>query len=471
MTQSRENAEANSFAEAFEASLNFKTPEQGELLRGEIVSISGDDAYVSYGGPSEAVIATAELEGLDVGDTIEGTVVKTGQEIRISRKLIKGRASLEAVRQAFEAHLPVEGKVSGRNKGGFEVSVAGLRAFCPLSQVALGKIENPDAFLNQVLEFRVTEMSDDGRRIVVSRAALLKEAAAARAAETRDKIVPGAELTGRVKTLTPFGAFVDLGGVDGLLHVSEMSRRRVTDPKEVVQIGQEVRVKVIKVDNDGKRISLSMKDQEPDPWGDVADRYPVGSAFNGRIVRSTDFGYFVEVEPGLDGLVHLSQLPLGVKPGDDSVSIGSNVTGWVREVDPSKKRLSLSLREVATRDPWENASQKYSIGRVVEGTVDHGAAPGIFVELEPGLTGLIPNSEIQVPPGSDPTKVYSAGEKVLVRVMSVDPSRKRISLSAEAAKAAAERDEYVKFMDDRGDGGEGESAMALAFKRAMEKKR
>jgi small subunit ribosomal protein S1 len=471
MTQSRENAEANSFAEAFEASLNFKTPEQGELLRGEIVSISGEDAYVSYGGPSEAVIATAELEGLDVGDTIEGTVVKTGQEIRISRKLIKGRASLDAIRQAYEARLPVEGKITGRNKGGFEVSVAGMRAFCPLSQIALGKIENPDAFLNQAMEFRVTEMSDDGRRIVVSRAALMKEAAASRAQETRDKIVPGAELTGRVKTLTPFGAFVDLGGVDGLLHVSEMSRRRVTDPKEVVAIGQEVRVKVIKVDNDGKRISLSMKDQEPDPWGDVADRYPVGSAFNGRIVRSTDFGYFVEVEPGLDGLVHLSQLPLGVKPGDDSVAIGSNVAGWVREVDPSKKRLSLSLREVATRDPWEGASQKYAIGRVVEGTVDHGAAPGIFVELEPGLTGLIPNSEIQVPPGSDPTKVHQAGEKVLVRVMSVDSSRKRISLSAEAAKAAAERDEYVKFMDDRGDGGEGESAMALAFKRAMEKKR
>jgi small subunit ribosomal protein S1 len=252
-----------------------------------------------------------------------------------------------------------------------------------------------------------------------------------------------------------------------------MSRRRVTDPKEVVSIGQQVNVKVIKIENDGKRISLSMKDQEPDPWSDVADRYPVGTQFSGRIVRSTDFGLFVEVEPGLDGLVHFSQLPLGVKQNDPTVAIGSNVAGWVREVDPSKKRLSLSLREVAVNDPWENASTKYAIGRVVDGVVDHAGAPGIFVQLEPGLTGLIPNSEISVPPGSDASKVHAPGEKLPVRIMSVDSQRKRISLSHEAAKAAAERDEYVKFMDDRNDasGENSESAMALAFKRALEKKK
>jgi small subunit ribosomal protein S1 len=469
MSQSRENAEATSFAEAME-NLDLKTPQQGELLRGTIVSISGDDAYISYGGPSEAVMETAELEGLDIGDTIEATVVKTGAEIRVSRKLIKGKASLDQLRTAFESRLPVEGKVTGRNKGGFEVNVSGLRAFCPLSQIALGKIENPDSFVNQVLEFRVTEMSDDGRRIVVSRAALLKEAAAEKAAETRARIQPGAELTGRVKTLTPFGAFVDLGGVDGLLHVSEMSRRRVTNPQDVVQIGQEVHVKVIKIENDGKRISLSMKDQEPDPWYDVAERFTPGTQFTGRIVRSTDFGFFVEVEPGVDGLVHVSQLPHGVKPGDPEVAIGSHVQGWVREVDPSKKRLSLSLRAVAVEDPWETATQRYSIGKVVQGTVDHGAAPGIFVELEPGLTGLIPNSEIAAPQGTEPSEAHQPGEKLMVRIMSIDPQRKRISLSHEAAKAAAEREEYTKFMDERNDEASSESAMALAFKRAMEKK-
>ena len=472
MTQSREAAEANSFAEAFEASLNFKNPAQGEQLRGPIVSISGEDAFVSYGGPSEAVMATAELDGLEIGDTVEGTVIKTSPEIRISRKLAKGKASLELLRQMYENRLPVEGKVAGRNKGGFDINISGLRAFCPLSQIALGKIENPDSFVGQSFEFRVTELSDDGRRLVVSRAALLKEQAAARADEVRKAIVIGAELTGTVKTLTPFGAFIDLGGIDGLLHVSEMSRRRVTDPKEVVSVGQQVRVKVIKVENDGKRISLSMKDQEPDPWADVADRYPVGSAFSGTIVRSTDFGLFVELEPGVDGLVHYSQLPFGVRQGDPSISIGTKVSGWIREVDPSKKRLSLSLREVATTDPWENVSDRYPIGKVVEATVDHGGAPGIFVQLEPGLTGLIPNSEIIVAPGADPSKAFPAGEKLLVRVMSVEPQRKRMSLSHEAAKAALERDEFTKFAEERAESTpEGESAMALAFRRAMEKKK
>jgi small subunit ribosomal protein S1 len=470
MTQSRETAEAT-FAEAFEASLNFKTPEQGELLKGQIVSISGDDAFVSYGGPSEAVMAANELDGLDVGDTVEGTVVKTSPDIRISRKLAKGKASLDLLRQMYENRLPVEAKVAARNKGGFDVNIGGLRAFCPLSQIALGKIDNPDQFIGQTYEFRVTELSDDGRRIVVSRAALLKEANASKAEETRRNIVPGAELTGTIKTITPFGAFVDLGGIDGLLHVSEMSRRRVTDPNEVVVVGQEVRVKVIKIENDGKRISLSMKDQEPDPWSDVADRYPAGTQFSGRIVRTTDFGLFVEVEPGIDGLVHYSQLPFGVKQGDADIAIGTSVTGWIREVDPSKKRLSLSLREVATRDPWDGAAQRYPAGKVVEGTVDHGGAPGIFVQLEPGLTGLIPNSEISVAPGADPSRAHEAGEKLAVRIMSIDPQRKRISLSHEAAKAAAERDEYVKFAEERGDNESGESAMALAFKRAMEKKK
>lgn len=465
MSQSRDNAEAT-FAEAFEASLNFKTPEQGELLKGTIVSISGDDAFVSYGGPSEAVMSAAELDGLDVGDTVEGTVVKTGPEMRISRKLARGKASLDLLRQMYEARVPVEGKVSGRNKGGFEVNVSGLRAFCPLSQIALGKIENPDAFLNQSFEFRVTELSDDGRRIVVSRAALLKEAAAQRAEDARHRVVPGAELTGRVKTLTPFGAFVDLGGVDGLLHVSEMSRRRVTDPKDLVAIGQEVRVRVIKVENEGKRISLSMKEFETDPWSDVAERYAAGTEFTGRIVRSTDFGFFVELEPGLDGLVHVSQLPLGVKTNDPTVAIGAPVSGWVREVDPSKKRLSLSLREVAVSDPWETAGQRYSVGRLVEGVIDHVGAPGVFIQIEPGLVGLVPNSEIT----TDGAENVRPGDKLIVRVMSVDPSRKRISLSYDAAKAAAEREEYSKFMDEQRES-EGESAMALAFRRAMEKKK
>jgi small subunit ribosomal protein S1 len=451
-------------------SADVRVPEVGEVVSGTIVSISGQSAFIAYGGTSEAIMDAAELEGLDVGDLVEGQVRSNSPNVRISRTL---RATIEQLRQVYENRLPVEGLVRTSFSGGFEISLSGFRAFCPLSEIALGKITNPDSFVGQILEFRITAISDDGRRIVVSRAALLKEEAAERAAELRERIVPGAEIMGRVKTVTPFGAFIDLGGIDGLLHVSEMSRRRITDPKEIVQAGQELRVKVIKIENDGKRISLSIKDWEPDPWNDIVDRYTPGTQFTGRIVRATDFGYFVEVEPGLDGIVHVSQLPLGVKVGDPEVIIGTTVQGWVRDVDPSKKRLSLSLRAVAVTDPWETAEQRYPIGQVVQGTVDHAAAPGVFVELEPGLSGLIPNSEIDAPAGTNPSQVHHPGEKLLVRVMSVDRSRKRISLSHEAAKAFAEREEYVKFMKERSNKGDesGESAMTRAFKRAMERNR
>lgn len=466
MTQSREQNEG-SFAEALEASMSFKTPEKGELLKGTIVGISGDEAFVSYGGPSEAVMAASELTEEQIGDTVEGIVVSTSP-MRLSRKLAAGKASLEAIRQAFENRIPVEGKVTGRNKGGFDVTIAGVRAFCPLSQIDLGKIDNPDAHLNQSYEFRVTEMSNDARKLVVSRAALLKEASAARAEETRKTIVPGAVLDGTVRSITPFGAFVDLGGVDGLLHVSEMSRRRVVDPKEVVTIGQVVTVKVLKVEQDGKRISLSMKEFEADPWSEVASRYEAGAEFTGRVVRAADFGIFVELEPGVDGLVHVSQFPIGVKAGDPSVGIGETVRGWVREVDPDKRRISLALREVSTRDPWAEVESKYPVGKVIEGMVERGGQPGVFVQLEPGLTGLIPVSELQLPPGGDPAKAFPQGHKLPVKVLSIDPRRKRIALSHEAAKKAAERGEYLSYMEEaQAVAGEGKSAMALALEKAL----
>jgi small subunit ribosomal protein S1 len=469
MDQSTKDAPETSFAEAFEASLNFKTPEQGELLRGTIVSISGDDAYISYGGPSEAVMATAELEGKDVGETIEGVVVTTSPSIRISYKLAAGKASALALRQAYESHLPVEGKVSGRNKGGFDVNFSGVRAFCPLSQIDLGKIENPDAYIGQTLEFRITEFADDGKKFVVSRAALLREQAAARAQETRKAIAPGAVLTGRVRTIMPFGAFVDLGGIDGLLHVSEMSRRRINDPKDAVSIGQEVTVKIIKVEQEGKRISLSMKEFEKDPWAEVSERYQPGAQFNGRIARRTDFGFFVELEPGVDGLLHVSQLPPGMKPTDETLAIGSTINGWIREVDPAKRRISLALREVSTTNPWDEVETRYSVGRVVEGTVERAAQPGVFVSLEPGLTGLIPVSEMNIPAGSDPAKVHHPGQRVQVKILSVDPERKRIALSHEGAKEALDRGEYLKYQEEAKEN-EGKSAMALAFERAFANK-
>lgn len=470
MSQTTEQVQGESFAEAFEASLNFKPPEQGQTLSGTIVSISGEEAFVSYGGPSEAVIATAEIPEKVVGDVVEAIVIAIAPHVRLSKKLLLGRANLEAVRLAFENEIPVVGKIAARNKGGFDVNVSGVRAFCPLSQIDLGRIENPDAYVGQSYDFRVTELSEDGRRVVVSRAALLKEEAAIRAEETRKNIAPGAMLEGRVRTIMPFGAFIDLGGVDGLLHVSEMSRRRVENPGDFVSVGQQVTVKILKVEKDGKRISLSMKDQEPDPWIGCEERFPAGSEFSGKVLRAADFGLFVELEPGLEGLVHISQLPIGTKIDDPSIAAGSTVAGWVRELDPNKRRISLALREVAVGDPWDDAESKYPIGRVIEGLVERAGAPGVFVQLEPGITGLIPVSEMVLPPGGDPAKVHDVGSTLAVRVISLDSSRRRVALSHEGAKKAAERGEFLEYVEDaKAVSAESKSAMALALERAMSK--
>ena len=281
----------------------------------------------------------------------------------------------------------------------------------------------------------------------MSRVALLKEEQDAKAAETREKIQLGAVMTGRVRSLTEFGAFVDLGGVDGLVHVTEISRRRVAHPKDVLAVGQEVTVKVTKLAGEGKRISLSMKELEADPWATLGERFAPGASFTGTVARHADFGLFVEVEPGVDGLVHVSALPPGVSLKDPQVADGQTVQGWVKEVDATHRRLSLSLREVATGDPWAGIRDRYAEGSVVKGEVESVAAFGVFVRLEPGLTGLIPNGETGVPQGTV-VKNFAPGQQVEVKVIGLDTERKRISLSASGAKAEADRGELKTYREE-----------------------
>jgi len=467
MSQTVDHPETENFAEAMENSLDFRKPETGELLKGTIVSINGDETYISYGGPTEAVMDSSELEGKDIGDEVEATVVATSPVVRLSQKLAMKRANIGILRQAKENGVPVEGKIGARNKGGFDVSVSGVRAFCPLSQIDLGRIEDPDQFIGKTFDFRIIEMSDDGRKIVISRAALLKEEADAKAAEALSALNVGDVVKGKVARIVAFGAFIDLGGVEGLLHVSEMSRRHIKSPKEIVQTGEEIEVKIIKIDEDGRRISLSRKDLEADPWANIGDALPVGSQFNGKIVRKTDFGLFVEVLPGVDGLVHASQLPIGAKLGDESLAVGTVVTGWVRDIDVKRRRLSLALREISVGDPWEDAYKNYGVGRVVEGIVERVGPPGVFVQVQPGMTGLIPGSEIGH--GVDAAEAFPAGKKVAVKVISLDVDRKRIALSAEGAKESALHGEYLEYQA-KTEASESKSAMALALEKALGKK-
>jgi small subunit ribosomal protein S1 len=464
MTHPNENAETT-FAEAFESSMNFNQPQQGDLLKGTIITISGDDAFVAFGGPTEAIIHKDELqeEGFDVGDTIEASVIQTSPDLRISRKVLAKLATIHSLKQALENDLPVEGKITGRNKGGFDVKINTLRAFCPLSQIGLGRIEDPDQYVGNTYTFRILELSEDGRKFVVSRAALMKEEAAARGRELRENLQVGMTVTGVVRNVVPFGAFVDIGGLEGLLHVSEMSHRRIDNPKDFINVGDEIKVVVIKMEDDGKRISLSAKELEADPWSDIADRYPVGSSVEGKIARKTDFGLFVEIEPGVDGLVHQSQLPAGTDIGDASLKAGESMQVWVKEVDQERRRISLAMREVRTDDPWEFVLTKYPTGRVVDGTVERAVDFGVFVEVEPELTGLIPISELDLAPDQHPSSAFHSGDKISVRVMSVDAERKRMSLTTSTEDASDDAERRGSTVPPA----ETKSAMALALERAL----
>lgn len=449
-----ESADRRDFEAALESTFPAnKRPEEGELVSGVIAGITPDVVLVSIGAKSEALMDLHELDGERVGDSIEAVVVKSSPDIRLSRRLAVARHAKAQLRAAYEARIPVAGKVLSRNKGGFDVAIGGAggpRAFCPVSQIDVGRHDEAALaqFLGQTFDFRIIEYAEEGRRVVVSRAELLRKEREAKAAEARESLKVGAVVTGRVRSLTDFGAFVDLGGVDGLVHVTEISRRRVAHAKDALAPGQEVTVKVTKIENDGKRISLSMKELEKDPWDGIAERFAVKAPFSGRIARQADFGLFVEVEPGVDGLVHVSQLPPGVTLKDESVKPGQIVNGWVREIDPAARRLSLTLREVATHDPWDGISARLPEGALVSGEVESVATFGVFVRLEPGLTGLIPASETRLPRGSNLAKSFAPGQKVDVAVLGVDKERRRISLAVPSTTDEADRGDVKRFRED-----------------------
>ena len=323
-----------------------REPRVGEQVRGRIISIGSDAAFVDIGAKSEGIIDLEELRDREgklkaaVGDTIEGTVVDTEGGFQLRVLLGRGPDARAEFEQAFKSGIPVEGTVSGVNKGGVEVTIAGQRAFCPVSQLDLRHVEDPAAFVGQRLQFRITRVESSGRHLnlVVSRRALLEEEQKARATETRAKLAPGLVVKGTVTALKDYGAFVDIGGLEGLLHVSELGFGRVGHPKEVLSVGQTIEVQVLKLDKE--KISLSLKSLARDPWDGAAERYRVGQRVRGTIVRSEPFGVFVEVEPGLEGLVHKSQL------GDaqpKSFKAGQPMEASVLAVEADKRRLSLSL--------------------------------------------------------------------------------------------------------------------------------
>jgi len=437
----------NEFELALQQSLDAETAKVGDLIEGTIVAVHGDVALVDISGKSEAVLPRDELEDLGTGDPVEVVVTSVGEEIRVSRRQALEFQLKEKLAEAADSGEAVEGKVVGRRKGGFDITIAGVRGFCPMSQISDIRGEDLDSHLGQTYDFKVLEFDGEKRKLVVSRAALIRAEKEKLRAEAWEKLEVGAVLEGTVGSLTDFGAFVDLGGVDGLVHVTEIAHHRVNKPSDALTLGQQVEVKVLDLDREKNRISLSMKQLQKNPWDDVEERFPSRSAFSGTVVRTTDFGVFVELEPGLDGLLHVSQLPPGVELNSEELAVGSAVQGWIRDVDVSNHRIGLTMRRLPDRDPWERIEMRYQEGQVVEGVVENGADFGVFVELEPGLSGLIPISELGVERDTDPRTVYPPGEKIKVKLMALDPGRQRISLSVRAYQRDQERAEYAGHMD------------------------
>ena len=342
------------FAAMFEASLQARRVERGQTLEGTIVAIGPEVALVDVGGKSEAVIEIGELkddEGdleVAIGDRIQATVVSTTGGLRLSRRLVRGAATARQLEDAFRARLPVEGKVERAVKGGYEVRIARQRAFCPISQIDAVRNADPAQYEGRVYQFRIIEFKDDGRNLVVSRRALIEEEQQASAAETRRSLVVGAVITGRVTSVREFGAFVDLGGgVQGLLHVSEMGWSRVSDTSQVVKPGDEITVKVLRVDDDRQKIALGLKQLTDDPWSKVLATYEVGQVRTGRVTRVAQFGAFVELEPGVEGLIPVSESGLA-RDADvrKAFPVGAGVEVVILDVDATGRRIRLSIKAV-----------------------------------------------------------------------------------------------------------------------------
>jgi len=454
MSDAQDEHEPEDFATLFAREGARPSLEVGQVVKGRILQIGDETIFVDVGGKGEALIDRAELEDehghvtLAVGDDLEATVVRTGDEVRLSYRLLQGVQARQGLAVAAETGLPVEGKVAAVIKGGYEVTVAGLRAFCPFSQMELRRVDAPEAFVGRVLEFRISRYGEQGRNIVLSRRVLLEEQAARAAEETMRKVVAGAVLPGTVASLVDFGAFVDLGGVQGLVPVSEISHSRVGRPADRLHVGETVTVKVLKVDDAKGKISLSLKALEGDPWALVPGQLRERQIVSGRVARMTDFGVFVELLPGVDGLLHLTEIPRN-RHGEmkQAAATGAALIVLVTSIDLDKRRIRLALAPEGAM-PGARLESTVAVGAVVTGTVERIEAFGVFLRLGPGQVGLIPNAEMGTPKNADHRKDFPPGTEIKVAVLSIEDGGKRIRLSRAQALRMEEDAETKGYMQD-----------------------
>jgi small subunit ribosomal protein S1 len=433
------NPTRDDFSALLDESLGGRDFMEGQVVPGKVVAIEKDFAIIDVGLKTEGRISLKEFAGEDgkitlkVSDTVEVFLERVENamgEAVISRDKARREEAWTRLEAVYERNEPVMGAIVGRVKGGFTVDLGGASAFLPGSQVDIRPVRDVGPLMGKDQPFAILKMDRPRGNIVVSRRAILEEARAEQRTELVSQLVEGEVREGVVKNITDYGAFVDLGGIDGLLHVTDMSWKRVNHPSQVLAVGDTVKVQIVKINPDTQRISLGMKQLQSDPWDGVEAKYPVGAKFTGRITNITDYGAFVELEAGVEGLVHVSEMSWtkkNVHPGK-IVSTSQEVEVVVLDVDPSKRRVSLGLKQ-AMQNPWDSFLETHPIGSTVEGEVKNATEFGLFIGLDNDIDGMVHLSDLDwSAAGEEAIARYTKGEMVKARVLDVDVEKERISL-------------------------------------------
>ena len=431
-------ADMESLEEAYDNSLKAFT--EGEVVKGTVVDVNRDEIMVDIGFKSEGYIPTAEFEygedglpSVSAGDEIDVYIVRREDsegQIVLSKQFADQKIIWDEIAKAHEEKQPVQGKVVEHIKGGLRVEVGKLRAFLPASQIELRPVQNFEKYIGTTLEMKVVKVSRRRRNIVLSRRILLEEELASQKAELLNALEVGQIRSGVVKNITSFGAFVDLGGIDGLLHKTDMSWSRVNHPSEMIALGDEIEVKITDIDHKSEKISLGLKQKTTDPWLAVEDKFPVGSTVNGRVVNIVNYGAFLELEEGVEGLIHVSEMSWTKRNVAPSriFSKEDKVEAVVLEIDRESKRISLGLKQLQP-NPWELLETKYPIGTKIVGRVRNLTDFGAFVEIEDEVDGLIHTTDLSwVKRDVHPREILREGDEVEVMVLSIDPSEQKVSL-------------------------------------------
>jgi len=444
---------SETFAELFEQSLTEKDLRPGAIITGRVVEIREDAVVINAGLKSEGIVPIHQFEKPDgeleveVGDEVEVSLdaVEDGfGETRLSREKAKRSRVWNTLETVFEAEDNVIGQISGKVKGGFTVNIDGIRAFLPGSLVDVRPVRDPGYLEGKDLEFKIIKLDRRRNNLVVSRRAVVEHEYAAERDDLIERLTEGAVIKGVVKNLTDYGAFLDLGGIDGLLHITDMAWKRVRHPSEVVEVGDELEVRVLRFDRERMRVSLGLKQLGDDPWSNIDRRYPPTSRLFGKVTNITDYGCFVEIEDGVEGLVHVSEMDWTNKNVNPAkvVHVGEEVEVMVLDVDEERRRISLGMKQCAP-NPWEAFAATHNKNDKVSGAIKSITDFGIFIGLEGGIDGLVHLSDISwMTPGEDAIRNFRKGEEVEAVVLAVDPERERISLGIKQL----EQDPFATFM-------------------------